>query len=47
MIGNPKRSRKVDDFTGPVTKRNFNLSASDWIEVQMEGTPTDPGAGGL
>ena len=36
MIGNRTRSRKVDDLTGPVTKRNFKLSASDWIEVQVE-----------
>jgi hypothetical protein len=35
--------KEVDDFTGPVIKRNFKLSAPDWIEVQVQGTPSDPG----
>ena len=34
--------KEVDDFTGPVIKRNFKLSAPDWIEVQVQGTPGDP-----
>jgi hypothetical protein len=34
--------REVDDFTGPVIKRNFKLSAPDWSEVQVQGTPSDP-----
>jgi hypothetical protein len=34
--------REVDDFTGPVIKRNFKLTAPDWIEVQVQGTPSDP-----
>jgi len=33
---------QVDDFTGPVIKRNFKLSAPDWIEVQVQGTASDP-----
>jgi hypothetical protein len=32
----------VDDFTGPVIKRNFKLTAPDWIEVQVQGTASDP-----
>jgi len=32
----------MTDFTGPVVKRNFNLTAPDWIEVQVQGTTTDP-----
>ena len=35
--------KEVDDFTGPVIKRNFKLTAPDWIEVQVQGTPSDPG----
>jgi hypothetical protein len=35
--------REVDDFTGPIIKRNFKLTAPDWIEVQVQGTPGDPG----
>jgi hypothetical protein len=38
-----KTFKEVDDFTGPVIKRNFKLSAPDWIEVQVQGTPSDPG----
>ena len=34
--------KEVDDFTGPVIKRNFKLSAPDWIEVQVQGTVSDP-----
>jgi hypothetical protein len=34
--------KEVDDFTGPVVKRNFKLTAPDWIEVQVQGTATDP-----
>jgi hypothetical protein len=34
--------KEVDDFTGPVIKRNFKLTAPDWIEVQVQGTPSDP-----
>jgi hypothetical protein len=35
--------KEVDDFTGPVIKRNFKLSAPDWIEVQVQATSADPG----
>jgi hypothetical protein len=35
--------KEVDDFTGPVIKRNFKLAAPDWIEVQVQGTARDPG----
>jgi hypothetical protein len=34
--------KEVDDFTGPVIKRNFKLTAPDWIEVQVQGTASDP-----
>lgn len=34
--------KEVDDFTGPVIKRNFKLTAPDWIEVQVQGTAADP-----
>ncbi len=34
--------KEVDDFTGPVIKRNFKLSAPDSIEVQVQGTSSDP-----
>ncbi len=34
--------KEVDDFTGPVIKRNFKLSAPDWIEAQVQGTASDP-----
>jgi hypothetical protein len=47
MIGSPKTFKEVDDSTGSVTKRNFKLSASDRIEVQVQRTPADPGAGEL
>jgi len=34
--------KEVDDFTGPIVKRNFKLTAPDWIEVYVRGTKTDP-----
>jgi hypothetical protein len=34
--------KEVDDFTGPIIKRNFKLTAPDWIEVQVQGTAADP-----
>jgi hypothetical protein len=34
--------KEVDDFTGPVIKRNFKLSFPDWIQVQVQGTAGDP-----
>jgi hypothetical protein len=34
--------KEVDDFTGPIIKRDFALSAPDWIEVTVQGTKTDP-----
>src|SRR6266403_4301978 len=37
-----KAIKEVDDFTRPVIKRNSKLSAPDWIEVQVQGTPGDP-----
>jgi hypothetical protein len=37
-----KTFKEVDDFTGPVIKRNFKLTAPDWIEVQVQGTASDP-----
>jgi hypothetical protein len=33
--------REVDDFTGPIIKRDFTLSAPDWIEVTVQGTKSD------
>ncbi len=36
-------SRVEIDFTGPVIKRNFKLTGPDWIEVQVQGTASDPG----
>ena len=35
--------KEVDDFTGPIIKRNFKLTAPDWIEVRVHGTAADPG----
>jgi len=35
--------KEVDDFSGPVIKRNFKLTAPDRIEVQVQGTASDPG----
>ena len=37
-----KDFKEVDDFTGPVIKRNFRLTTPDWIEVQVQGTAADP-----
>ncbi|PYJ23221.1 MAG: hypothetical protein DME20_00915 [Verrucomicrobia bacterium] len=37
-----KLSKELDDFTGPIIKRNFKLSAPDWIEVRVQGTASDP-----
>jgi hypothetical protein len=34
--------KEVDDFTGPIIKRNFKLTAPDWIEVRVQGTSADP-----
>jgi hypothetical protein len=34
--------KEVDDFTGPIIKRDFTLSAPDWIEVTVQGTKSDP-----
>jgi hypothetical protein len=34
--------KEVDDFTGPIIKRDFVLSAPDWIEVIVQGTKSDP-----
>ena len=34
--------RELDDFTGPVIKREFMLSAPDWVEVTVQGTKSDP-----
>ncbi len=34
--------KEVDDFTGPIIKRDFTLSAPDWIEVMVQGTKSDP-----
>jgi hypothetical protein len=33
--------KEVDDFTGPIIKRNFKLTAPDWIEVRVQGTAAD------
>ena len=37
-----KAFKEVDNFTGPVIKRNFKLTAPDWIEVRVQGTASDP-----
>jgi hypothetical protein len=34
--------KELDNFTGPIIKRDFTLSASDWIEVTVQGTSSDP-----
>ena len=34
--------KQVDDFTGPIIKRDFVLSAPDWIEITVQGTKSDP-----
>ena len=34
--------KEVDDFTGPIIKRDFTLSAPDWIEVTVQGTKSNP-----
>ena len=34
--------KEVDDFTGPIIKRNFKLTAPDRIEVIVQGTAADP-----
>jgi hypothetical protein len=33
----------VDDFTGPIIKRNFKLTAPDWIDAYVQGAAADPG----
>jgi hypothetical protein len=38
-----KTFKEVDDFTGPIIKRNFKLTIPDWITVQVQGTAADPG----
>jgi hypothetical protein len=37
-----KTFKEVDDFAGPIIKRDFTLSAPDWIEVTVQGTKSDP-----
>ncbi len=37
-----KTFKEVDDFTGPIIKRDFTLAAPDWIEVTVQGTKSDP-----
>jgi hypothetical protein len=37
-----KAFKEVDDFTGPVIKRSFKLTAPDWIEVRVQGTTSNP-----
>jgi hypothetical protein len=34
--------KEVDDFTGPIIKRDFSLIAPDIIEVIVQGTKADP-----
>ena len=34
--------RELDDFTGPIIKRNFKIEAPDLIIVTVQGTPADP-----
>jgi hypothetical protein len=34
--------QELDDFTGPVIKREFTPSAPDWVEVTVQGTKSDP-----
>ena len=34
--------KELDNFTGPIIKRDFTLSAPDWIEVTVQGTKSDP-----
>jgi hypothetical protein len=35
--------RELDDSTGPIIKRDFQLSAPDVAHVTVQGTPSDPG----
>jgi hypothetical protein len=34
--------KQLDNFTGPIIKRDFTISAPDWIEVTVQGTQSDP-----
>jgi hypothetical protein len=34
--------KELDNFTGPIIKRDFTLSNPDWIEVTVQGTKSDP-----
>src|SRR5438445_10944773 len=34
--------KEVDNYTGPVIKGSFKLTTPDWIEVTVQGTPSDP-----
>src|ERR1700733_4783981 len=33
---------ELDNFTGPIIKRDFAISPPDWIEVAVQGTKADP-----
>src|SRR2546421_12284296 len=32
--------KELDDFTGPVIKRNFQITAPDWVHVVVQGKPS-------
>jgi hypothetical protein len=34
--------KELDNFTGPIIKSDFTISAPDWIEVTVQGTRSDP-----
>jgi hypothetical protein len=34
--------KELDDFTGPIIKRDFTIQAPDWVEVTVQGTKSDP-----
>ena len=34
--------KELDDFTGPVIKRDFILTPPEKVEVTVQGTPADP-----
>jgi hypothetical protein len=34
--------KELDDYTGPIIKRDFTIQPPDWVEVTVQGTTSDP-----
>ena len=34
--------KELDDYTGPIIKKDFKVSAPDVVKVRVQGTPSDP-----